>query len=257
MSLDIFPSKTAILTGASEGIGLATARLLVSAGWNVGLLSRNEAKMATALEGFASEDKERVLGVLGDVTVPDVRQRFVSESVARFGRIDALVNNAGGGSQNRFIEDVDDADLDAVVTLNLTSAFAMCRQVVPRMKAQKFGRIVNVASVAGRDSSRLSGPHYAAAKAGMVGLTRQLSRDLGPAGITVNTVAPGITLTDRIMAKWDDRSAEDQRKMREAIPVGRFGTPLEVAHAIHYFLGEDSGYTTGACLDVNGGSFCA
>lgn len=257
MSSENFSSKTAILTGASEGIGLVTARLLVSAGWNVGLLGRNEAKMATAVEGFTNEDAERVLGVLGDVTVPEVRQRFVSESVARFGRIDALVNNAGGGSQNRFIEDVDDADLDAVVTLNLTSAFAMCRHVVPVMKAQEFGRIVNVASVAGRDSSRLSGPHYAAAKAGMIGLTRQLSRDLGSMGITVNTVAPGITVTDRIMAKWNDRGPEDQRKMREAIPVGRFGTPQEVARAIHYFLGEDSGYTTGACLDVNGGSFCA
>lgn len=257
MSPEFFSSRTAILTGASEGIGLATARLLVRVGWNVALLGRNDAKMALALDGFASGDGENIIGVLGDVTEPEVRQRFVSEAVARFGRIDALVNNVGGGSQNRFIEDVDDADLDAVVALNLKSTFAMCRQVVLGMKAQKFGRIVNVASIAGRDSSRLSGPHYAAAKAGIIGMTRQLSRDLGPAGITVNTVAPGIILTDRVMAKWDDRSHEDQRKMREGIPVGRFGIPQEVARAILYFLGDDSGYTTGACLDVNGGSFRA
>jgi 3-oxoacyl-[acyl-carrier protein] reductase len=191
------------------------------------------------------------------VTDPEVRQRLVSETAQKFGGISILINNAGGGSQNRLIEDIDDQDLHNVVAFNLESAFAMCRLVVPHMKARKFGRIVNVASVAGRDAGRLSGPHYAAAKAGMIGMSRQLARDLGPEGITVNTVAPGIIETKRAMAKWDSYSAEDQQRFHDGIPVRRFGTPQEVAEAVMYFCSDQSGYTTGACLDVNGGSFRA
>lgn len=220
-------------------------------------LGRDPERLSRTHTLLETEWPEQTIGIVGDVTHRSACDRLVTTAQERFGRVDTLINNAGGGSQAYRIEDVDDADLARVVDINLQAAFVMCRLVVPLMKRQSFGRIVNIASVAGRDAGRLSGPHYAAAKAGLIGLGRQLSRELGPFGITVNTVAPGVIMTERIREKWDNRSAEEQQNLLRDIPVGRVGTSEDVADAVCFFAREGSSYINGACLDVNGGSFRA
>jgi 3-oxoacyl-[acyl-carrier protein] reductase len=245
------------VTGGSDGIGLATALALVQQGWRVTLLGRSETRMQAAAARFRDFAPDCLHTVLGDVLAAATRERLVRETTARFGRIDALVNNAGGGSEKRALHEIDTADFNRVVALNLESAFAMCRLVAPGMIAQGFGRIVNIASAAGRDIGRLSGPQYSAAKAGMIGMSRHLAHDLGGSGITVNTVAPGIVMTEQMQRKWNTRSPQEQREILAGIPTGRIGTPEEIADAVLYFCRDGSGYTNGACLDVNGGSFRA
>ena len=247
----------AIVTGGSEGIGLATSRALAAHGTYVFMLGRDAAKMQAAIEETDPTIADRLMPFMGDVTDAAIRRDLVAATVDRFGGPDILVNNAGGGSENRFLEDIDQDDFHRVMALNLDSSFDLCRRVVPYMKARNFGRIINISSVAGRDAGRLSGPQYAAAKAGMIGMSRHLSRDLGPFGITVNSVAPGFVMTDRAYRKWEKRSDKERAAMLDGVPAGRFGTPEEIAAAVLYFASELSGYTTGACLDVNGGSFRA
>jgi NAD(P)-dependent dehydrogenase (short-subunit alcohol dehydrogenase family) len=169
--------------------------------------------------------------------------------------VDILVNNAGGGTSLRFLEEVTAEDWDLTVNSNLKSAFLCCQGVVPAMKRQRSGRIVNVSSVAGRNVSRLSGPQYSSAKAGVLGLTRHLAQDLGPFGITVNAVAPGPTLVDRVAKKWSFRSEQDRSHILENIPLGRLAQPEEVATVIAFLASADASYVTGVTIDVNGGSF--
>jgi NAD(P)-dependent dehydrogenase (short-subunit alcohol dehydrogenase family) len=195
------------------------------------------------------------LVVAGSVSDRAVVERLAGETLQRFGRIDILVNNAGGGTALRFLEEVTEADWDYTLNSNLKSAFLCCQAVAPAMKAQRAGRIVNVSSVAGRNVSRLSGPQYSSAKAGLLGLTRHLAQDLGPFGITVNTVAPGPTLVERVAKKWALHAAEERARLLAAIPLGRLAQPEEVATVIAFLASEEAAYVTGVTIDVNGGSF--
>jgi NAD(P)-dependent dehydrogenase (short-subunit alcohol dehydrogenase family) len=169
--------------------------------------------------------------------------------------VDILVNNAGGGTSLRYLEEVTEDDWKLTIDSNLKSAFLCCRAVTPPMKRQRYGRIVNVSSVAGRNVSRLSGPQYSSAKAGMLGLSRHLAQDLGPFGITVNAVAPGPTLVDRVAKKWALRSEADRAHILSNIPLGRLAEPEEVATVIAFLASDDARYVTGVTIDVNGGSF--
>lgn len=166
-----------------------------------------------------------------------------------------MINNAGGGSPPRAVEDVTDEDWEQNLTNNLTSTFLICRHVVPIMKKQGYGRIVNVSSVAGRTRGRLSGSPYSAAKSGLQGFTRHLAWELGSFGITVNAVAPGITNTERVIRKWDQRTDEDQQRIQQNIALQRFAEPEEVASAITFLASKEASYITGVTLDVNGGIF--
>jgi len=247
--------KVAIVTGSTEGIGFAITQELLRHGACVVISGRDRKKMATAISNLSELHPDKIHAVIGDVKSPDVRCQLVDEAQDKFKRLDILVNNAGGGSENRWIEDIDDEDLRNTLAFNLESAFALCRLVVPVMQKQNFGRIINISSVAGRDAGRLSGPQYAAAKAGMLGMTRHLARDLGPLGITVNSVAPGLIMTERALRKWEQRTVKERKAMIDGVPIARFGTPEEIAAAVIYFASKESSYTNGACLDVNGGSF--
>lgn len=253
-------NRNVIITGASEGIGLASAKMLLSNGCRVTLMGRSDEKMDNAIRALLTHDnihQEQLHFVIGDVCSPESRQRLIDESIDKFGEPEILVNNVGGGTSNRLIEDIDDNDLRLSIEVNLESTFSLTRDVVPYMKNLHFGRIVNIASVAGRDAGRLSGPQYAAAKAGLIGMSRHLARDLGPFGITVNSIAPGFVATDRALNKWQHRSQTEKDYMMENLPIKRFGTPDEIAAAVYYFCQDLSGYTTGACLDINGGSYLA
>ncbi len=249
-----FDGKVAIITGSSDGIGKAAALIFGREGGQVVLNARGPDRLEAARAAVQAVGKPPLV-VAGDVSQATVVQRVVGETLQHFGRVDILVNNAGGGTSLRFLEEVTADDWALTIDSNLTSAFLSCQAVAPAMKRQRYGRIVNVSSVAGRNVSRLSGPQYSSAKAGMLGLTRHLAQDLGSFGITVNAVAPGPTLVDRVARKWTLRSEEDRSHILGNIPLGRLAQPEEVAAVIAFLASDDASYVTGVTIDVNGGSF--
>jgi NAD(P)-dependent dehydrogenase (short-subunit alcohol dehydrogenase family) len=251
-----FEGRVAIVTGSSAGIGKATAAVLVTEGAQVVMNGRQPARLDAARRELAGMGKP-ALAVAGDVSQSAVVRALVEETVAKFGRIDILVNNAGGGSPARRLEDVTDSDWDEVIDGNLKSAFLCAREAVPVMRRQGYGRIVNVSSLGGRNVSRLSGPHYSSAKAGMLGLTRHLARDLATAGVTVNAVAPGPTAVPRVFEKWQGLPAADREGILAGIPLGRLAEPQEVAGVIAFLASDDARYLTGVTIDINGGAFMA
>ena len=251
-----FDGKVAVVTGSSEGIGKAAALVFGREGGQVVLNARRMDRLEATRAALQAVGKPPLV-VAGTVADPAVVERLAEETLQKFGRIDILVNNAGGGTNLRFLEDVTEEDWDYTVDSNLKSAFLCCKAVAPAMKRQRYGRIVNVSSVAGRNVSRLSGPQYSCAKAGMLGLTRHLAQDLGPFGITVNAVAPGPTFVDRVAEKWAKRAEEDRARILANIPLGRLAQPEEVAAVIAFLASDHAAYVTGVTVDVNGGSFMA
>jgi NAD(P)-dependent dehydrogenase (short-subunit alcohol dehydrogenase family) len=200
-------------------------------------------------------DGGRAAGAVADVTQPDQVASMVDEARRAFGGIDILVNNAGGGTMARWIDDVEETAWTNSLRLNLTGTFLVTKAVIPHMRERRRGRIVMVASIAGRNMSRLSGPEYSAAKGGMLAFMRHIAVELGPFGVTANAVAPGPTMVERVAKKWELRGAAEQEKILRNIPLGRPAQPEEVAAAILFLASEDASYITGACIDVNGGAF--
>ncbi len=249
-----FEGKVAIVTGSSDGIGKAAALIFAAGGAQVVLNARGAERLERARAALHAVGNPPLV-VAGDASQAVVAERLAAETLRQFGRIDILVNNAGGGTSLRFLDEVTEEDWDYTINSNLKSAFLCCKAVASSMKSRQYGRIVNVSSVAGRNVSRLSGPQYSSAKAGMLGLTRHLAQDLGPFGITVNAVAPGPTLVDRVARKWELRSPEDRARIVGNIPLGRLGRPEEVAAVIAFLASDGATYVTGVTIDVNGGSF--
>lgn len=247
-----FSGKTVIVTGASAGIGRALCHLLTTAGAQLVVNARNEVRLNDIAEDLSRIGKSPLV-IAGDVSDESVVQRLADETAANFGRIDVLVNNAGGSTHQLPFEEIDNTRLMDTLRANLNAAFLLSRAVIPIMQQQSYGRIVNVSSLAGRQHSVLGAADYAAAKAGMLGLTRQLAWNVGPHGITVNAVAPGVTASERVAAKWDRQSSDYQSETLARIPLRRLGEPLEIARAIAFLASDHASYITGATLDVNGG----
>jgi NAD(P)-dependent dehydrogenase (short-subunit alcohol dehydrogenase family) len=174
----------------------------------------------------------------------------VDAVVTRWGRIDVLVNNAGGFSVIRRTEEIPEDEWDAIFRFNVTSMFLCVKAVLPLMKRQRAGRIVNMSSVAGRAGAVTVASHYAAAKAAVLGFTRHLAREVAAEGITVNAVAPGTVATERWKAL---RSPEESRRLADGVPMRRVSEPAEIAQCVLFLASEAAAYMTGATLDVNGG----
>ena len=197
----------------------------------------------------------RAVAVAADVTDPGSVASMVERVATTFGGIDILVNNAGGGGLTRTFEETTVEVWDQTMALNLRSVFLCTKAVFPYMKGRGWGRVVNVASIAGRSRSLTGGPQYSASKAGVIGFTRHVSAELAPFGITVNAVAPSMVATARVRAKYDGMPESARSRVFSGIPVGRWSEPEEVAAANAFLCSEEAGYICGAVLDINGGAW--
>lgn len=250
-----FDGRTAIVTGAAHGFGRAIALALAALGARVVACDvlKNELDETARL---AAAQQNPI-----DVRVVDVSNRAavqaaVKDTLDRYGRIDILVNDAGGvmGQVGRPIEEVSEADWRAIFAVNLDGAFYCSQAVAPAMKAARYGRIVNISSGAGLGISLTGIQAYASAKAGQIGLTRQLAHELGAFGITVNNVAPGFVRSNPTTEKqWDSYGAEGQRRLVENIALKRLGSPDDIANGVLFFASEYAGWITGQVLSIDGG----
>jgi 3-oxoacyl-[acyl-carrier protein] reductase len=235
--------KTALVTGASGGIGGAIARALHGQGASVMLAGTRR----DALDGLAGSLGERVWVETAQLADPQAPEALVKAAEAAMGRVDILVNNAGI-TRDMLAMRMKDEDWLAVIEVNLTAGFRLVRAALRGMMKRRSGRIVGITSVVGV-TGNAGQVNYAAAKAGMIGMSKALALEIASRNITVNCVAPGFVTT----AMTDALTSEQRDKAAAAVPVGRFGTPEEVAAAVVYLASEEAAYVTGHTLHVNGG----
>jgi 3-oxoacyl-[acyl-carrier protein] reductase len=242
-----FQDKVAVVTGASRGIGRAIAERLAGEGAKVVVNHRASAGQAEEVVLAIREQGGDAIAIQADVS--DFQQAFdlIQSAVNEYGRIDILVNNAGT-TRDTLLMMMKEADWDLVVDTNLKSVFNCCKAVARGMVRQRSGRIVNITSVAGL-AGNAGQTNYAASKAGVVGFTKSLAKELGSRGITVNAVAPGFVPT----ALTNDLPDDLKQAAIEMTPLGRFGQPEEVAAAVAYFASDEAGFITGQVLSVDGG----
>lgn len=238
--------RTAIVTGASRGIGRCIATVLASAGAKVALAARNAELLQQAAAEISSYQREALV-VPTDVKDPAACRALVDTVLQQWGRVDILVNNAGLGAAGP-IETVTEACWDEVLDTNLKSMFLLSQAVAPVMREQRWGRIVNISSISAQTGGVSGAVAYSASKGGALAFTKSLARDLAPYGITVNAIAPGQIETEMGHVP-EDRRAE----MLRLIPLGRIGVPEDIAYPTLFLCSEEAGYLTGATLDVNGG----
>jgi len=243
-----FADRVALVTGAAQGMGFAIAAALLRDGARVSLADINADGLTGAVAQL-SEWRESVHQVRVDVTSSADVGRMIADVTARFGRVDILVNSAGVLRSSR-VEQIADAEWDLVVDTNLKGTFLCAQAVIGWMKARRYGKIVNMASMAGRATSTLGGAHYTAAKAGVLGLTRHLARELAPYRVNVNAVSPGIVDTPMVAGAL---SPEERQKLASSIPFERFAAPAEVASLVAFLASDEAGYITGASVDIHGG----
>jgi len=237
--------RVALVTGASRGFGLATAKRLAERGASVAVHVRD----AGRAEAAARQVGYRGFAVHGDLENPADLQALVDRALDRFGRLDILVNNAAVALPTRF-EQITEEEWRRTFEVNVTAVFLLVRAVLPAMREQGYGRIVNISSTAGKTVSTLGGAHYTASKAALQGLTRAAAKELGPYGITVNAICPGLFDTELTR---ENATPEQLAAIAQTFPVRRLGEAVEVADLICFLASEAAGYITGASLDINGG----
>src|SRR5215469_199752 len=236
----------ALVTGASQGIGRACALELARAGAGVALAARSESKLAEVVNKItAASGKAAAFRI--DVANEDEIKAGVKAAVAHYGKIDILVNNAGI-TRDQLVMRMKRADWDDVLATNLSGAYLCIQAVIGGMMRQRWGRIINIASINGQ-IGQAGQANYAASKAGLIGLTMAVAREVGSRNITVNAVAPGYIET----AMTSELPAELKETMMKMVPLGRAGTDADVARAVRFLASDDASYITGHVLNVNGG----
>ena len=238
--------RVALVTGASQGIGRACARVLATAGAKVALCARNQEKLQQLAGEIASQGGDAEAFKI-DVASEEEIKAGVKAVLARFGKVDILVNNAGI-TRDQLVMRMKRADWDDVLNTNLTAPFLLTQAVIGSMLKQRWGRIINITSIFGQ-IGQAGQANYASSKAGLIGLTMAVAREVASRNITVNAVAPGWIET----AMTSVLPAEVRESMIKNIPLGRAGTDLDVANAVKFLASEEAGYITGEVLKVNGG----
>ena len=238
--------RVALITGASQGIGQACALKLAEAGAALALAARNQEKLDQLVQQVTAAGGKAAAFPMDVANEEQIKSAFKA-AIAHFGKIDILVNNAGI-TRDQLIMRMKRADWEAVLNTNLTSAYLCIQQAIGSMLKQRWGRIINVASIFGQ-MGQAGQANYAASKAGLIGLTMAVARELASRNITCNAVAPGFIDTAMTAGL-----AEDFKNTAvKLIPLGRVGTPEDVAHAVRFLAAEESSYITGHVLNVNGG----
>lgn len=239
--------NVAVITGAGSGIGRAVAVRLAGLGCSVVCGDVNLAAAQETADAIGAKGQQAV-AIAVDVSSGASVQAFIERSLQTYGSIQFLVNSAGIW-QRKTIEEISEEDWDRIIDINLKGTFLVIKAVVPHLKQNKFGRIVNFASIAGRSGGVWTGPHYAASKGGVIALTKNIARELGPFGINVNAVAPGIVKTPMT----DSYPAEVMTSTIQRTPLGRLGEPEDIADAVLFLLTDEARFITGETLEVNGG----
>lgn len=240
-------NRTAIVTGGSRGIGAAAALLLAREGWRVAVGCLNHPEKAAALCETLRKEGCEAFPFQGDVSSVAEMERLAQEVLSRWGQIDLLVNNAGIAQQKLFT-DITEEEWDRMFAVHVKGVYSCCRAVVPYMVRRKSGNIINISSIWGQVGASCE-VHYSAAKAAVIGFTKALAKELGPSGIRVNCVAPGVIATE-MNAQLDQMTLD---ALREETPLGTLGSPEEVAQAILWLAENGSSFVTGQVIGVNGG----
>ena len=251
-----FDGQVALITAAASGIGRATAEIIGAEGGIVVGVDTDEGRLEKAMAAIrdaGGRAHARRADALDAAQVDGV----VNGVVGELGRIDILVNAVGGSTiiakPAATVDELGLADWQRLISFNLDATFLFCHAVVPVMKRQRRGKIVNISSIAGRGLSASSSSAYAAAKGGIIAFTRKLAHELGPSGITVNAIAPSLTLTERIRPRWEARSASDQAQEVERTPLRRIAEAGDQARVICFLASRDADFVTGVTIDVTGG----
>ena len=250
-----FANKVALITAAANGIGRATAEIMVREGATVIAVDNNQGRLDEAVPALRRNGKAE--GRLADALAPAEVDALVADVVRQHGTIDILVNAVGGSTvianPRATTEQLAFADWQKLIAFNLDGTFLVTHAVIPVMKRQRGGKIVNLASIAGRGLSQNSSSAYAAAKGGIIAFTRKLAHELGPEGINVNAIAPSVTLTERIRPHWEKRSQASQAEEIERTPLRRVAEAADQANVICFLASSDADFVTGLTIDVTGG----
>ena len=252
-----FEGKVAVITACASGIGRATADIMAREGATIVAADNNPERLAhtiDALRGAGGQAQGALCNALDAAEVDAV----VAGAVREFGRIDILVNAVGGSTiiprPGATVDELGLSDWKAIIDFNLDGTFLFTHAVVPVMKRQRGGKIVNLSSIAGRGRSASSSAAYAAAKGGIIAFTKKLSYELGPYGVNINAIAPSTTLTERIRPVWERRSQEDQARAIDNTPLRRVAEAVDQARVICFLASQDADFVTGVTIDVTGGS---
>ena len=239
--------KVALVTGASRGIGAVVACRLAEAGAKVGVNYHASADAAKLVVSSITDSGGEAFLVGGDVSQEEAAESAIKQTVEHRGNIDILVNNAGI-NKDRLLMRMTPDDFDSVMDVNLRGAFLCCKYVIPHLIKQRSGRVINMSSVVGL-SGNPGQANYAAAKAGLIGLTKAVAREVASRNVTVNALAPGYITTGMV----DELTEDTQAKILANIPMGRFGTPEDVAESVVFLCSDGASYITGQVLTIDGG----